>query len=77
MCGGIGSGSTTGSGNSGTEWRGGAVDSDVQRSHGLTSCSEWTGVAVATLLRECGVRRVGSVVHEGSMAACRPVTTHL
>jgi sulfane dehydrogenase subunit SoxC len=44
------------SGNSGTEWRGGAVDSDVQRTHGLTSCSEWTGVAVNTLVRECGVR---------------------
>ena len=44
------------SGNSGTEWRGGSTESDVQRLHGLTSCSEWTGVSLALLLRECGVR---------------------
>jgi sulfane dehydrogenase subunit SoxC len=44
------------SGNSGSEWRGGTSESDVQRIHGLTSCSEWTGVPVATLLRECGVQ---------------------
>jgi sulfane dehydrogenase subunit SoxC len=44
------------SGNSGSEWRGGSTESDVQRVHGLTSCSEWTGVPVATLLRECGVQ---------------------
>jgi sulfane dehydrogenase subunit SoxC len=44
------------SGNSGGEWRGGSTESDVQRIHGLTSCSEWTGVPVSLLLRECGVR---------------------
>jgi len=44
------------SGNSGSEWRGGSTDSDVQRVHGLTSCSEWTGVPVASLLRECGIQ---------------------
>ena len=44
------------SGNSGGEWRGGSADSDVQRIHGLTSCSEWTGVPVATLLHECGAQ---------------------
>jgi sulfane dehydrogenase subunit SoxC len=44
------------SGNSGSEWRGGSTDSDVQRIHGLTSCSEWTGVPLALLLRECGLR---------------------
>jgi sulfane dehydrogenase subunit SoxC len=43
------------SGNSGGEWRGGSGESDVQRIHGLTSCSEWTGVSVALLMRECGV----------------------
>src|SRR5712691_5129514 len=43
------------SGNSGSEWRGGSTESDVQRVHGLTSCSEWTGVSVAMLMRECGV----------------------
>jgi sulfane dehydrogenase subunit SoxC len=44
------------SGNSGSEWRGGSTESDVQRLHGLTSCSEWTGVPVAALLRECGAQ---------------------
>jgi len=44
------------SGNSSSEWRGGSSASDVQRIHGLTSCSEWTGVPAALLLRECGVR---------------------
>jgi sulfane dehydrogenase subunit SoxC len=41
------------SGNSSSEWRG-ASGPDVQRTHGLTSCSEWTGVWLSTLLRECG-----------------------
>src|SRR5436190_4487415 len=59
------------SGNSGSEWRGGAADSDVQRSHGLTSCSEWTGVAVATLLRECGVRPDAAWVLAEGADACR------
>jgi sulfane dehydrogenase subunit SoxC len=44
------------SGNSGGEWRGGTTEADVQRIHGLTSCSEWTGVPVATLFKECGVQ---------------------
>src|SRR5262245_43353867 len=44
------------SGNSGGEWRGGSTESDVQRLHGLTSCSEWTGVPVSTLFHECGVQ---------------------
>ena len=44
------------SGNSGGEWRGGSTESDVQRVHGLTSCSEWTGVPVSALLRQCGIQ---------------------
>lgn len=43
------------SGNTSSEWRGANAPS-VQRSHGLTSCSEWTGVWLSTLLRECGIR---------------------
>ena len=27
----------------------------VQESHGMTSCSEWTGVLLSTLLKECGL----------------------
>ena len=58
------------SGNSGSEWRGGAGDSDVQRIHGLTSCSEWTGVPVSTLLRECGVHSDATwVLAEGADAS--------
>src|SRR5689334_6392197 len=57
------------SGNSGSEWRGGSTESDVQRIHGLTSCSEWTGVPVATLLRECGVHADATwVLAEGADA---------
>jgi sulfane dehydrogenase subunit SoxC len=44
------------SGNSSSEWSGGSTDSDLQRIHGLTSCSEWTGVQLAPLLRRCGLR---------------------
>src|SRR5438445_3846198 len=44
------------SGNSMGEWSGGSTESSVQRIHGLTSCSEWTGVPLALLLRECGIR---------------------
>src|SRR3954470_9145717 len=58
------------SGNSGGEWRGGSTESDVQRIHGLTSCSEWTGVPVATLLRECGVHGDAAwVLAEGADAS--------
>lgn len=39
----------------------------VQETTGLTSCSEWTGVLVSTLLKECGVQKGASwVVSEGS-----------
>jgi sulfane dehydrogenase subunit SoxC len=58
------------SGNSGGEWHGGSTESDVQRIHGLTSCSEWTGVPVSTLLRECGVHPDATwVLAEGADAS--------
>jgi sulfane dehydrogenase subunit SoxC len=54
------------SGNSGSEWRG-AGEADVQRAHGLTSCSEWTGVWLSTLLKECGARSNGTwILGEGA-----------
>jgi sulfane dehydrogenase subunit SoxC len=57
------------SGNSSSEWLG-AVGPTVQRTHGLTSCCEWTGVWLSTLLRECGLRAAGSwVLAEGGDAA--------
>jgi sulfane dehydrogenase subunit SoxC len=57
------------SGNTSTEWRG-ANAPDVQRSHGLTSCSEWTGVWLSALLRECSVTPAGTwIFAEGADAA--------
>lgn len=57
------------SGNSGTEWRG-PTGKTVQETHGLTSTSEWTGVALKTLLREVGVSPEASwMLAEGSDAA--------
>ena len=41
-----------------------------QESHGLASCSEWTGVLLSTLLRHCGLRPSARwVVAEGADAA--------
>ena len=58
------------SGNSGSEWKG-AGESDVQRAHGLTSCSEWTGVLLSTLLRECGVQARGTWILAEGADACK------
>lgn len=44
------------SGNSGSEWSPKGAP-DVQRSHGLASCSEWTGVPLNVLLAECGLKK--------------------
>lgn len=42
----------------------------AQLSHGLVSCSEWTGVLLSTLLREAGLRSTASwVIAEGADAA--------
>src|SRR5207237_8448822 len=43
------------SGNSGTGWRP-TPRPTVQAAHGLTSCSEWTGVKLSLLLDEVGVQ---------------------
>lgn len=42
------------SGNSWREWPA-AAGENVQQTHGLTSCSEWTGVLLKDVLAECGV----------------------
>ncbi len=58
------------SGNGGSEWSEKNA-ADAQRSHGLASCSEWTGVLLSILLAEAGVRPGASwIVAEGS-DACR------
>jgi len=36
--------------------RHGARHKNVQESHGMTSCAEWTGVLLSTLLKECGLK---------------------
>jgi sulfane dehydrogenase subunit SoxC len=48
----------------------------VQESHGMTSCSEWTGVLLSTLLKECGLKgsatpRSRPSCGTSSIAACR------
>jgi sulfane dehydrogenase subunit SoxC len=58
------------SGNSASEWRG-SGEADVQRAHGLTSCSEWTGVSLALLLTECGVQPAGTWILAEGADPCR------
>lgn len=57
-------------GNSGREHEGNPAP-DVQKSHGLLSCSEWTGVPLKLLLEEAGISSSARwVVAEGA-DACR------
>ena len=57
------------SGNSAIEWRA-PTGQTVQQTHGLTSTSEWTGVALKTVLQEVGVKPDASwMLAEGSDAA--------
>jgi len=57
-------------GNSGGEWTAPGAG-DVQRSYGLVSCSEWTGVPLAALLAEAGVRPGATWVIAEGADACR------
>jgi sulfane dehydrogenase subunit SoxC len=59
------------SGNGRSEWNGGSTESQVQRIHGLTSCSEWTGVPLSMLLRECAVQPRGTWVLAEGADACK------
>jgi sulfane dehydrogenase subunit SoxC len=55
-------------GNSGSEWAA-TTGPNVQRSHGLASCSEWTGVPLRLLLEEVGVRPGAAwIIAEGADA---------
>ncbi len=36
--------------------RHGPQNKNVQESHGMTSCAEWTGVLLSTLIKECGLK---------------------
>ena len=57
-------------GNSGSEWQAKTAP-DVQRSHGLVSCSEWTGVPLSLVLTEAGVRSGAAWVIAEGADACR------
>jgi sulfane dehydrogenase subunit SoxC len=54
------------SGNSYSEWTG-PGGSNVQQTHGLTSCTNWNGVALKTVLREVGIKPSAKwIVAEGA-----------
>ena len=56
------------SGNGRSEWRA-PLAPNVQFTHGLTSCSEWTGVPLSLLLREAGTHRGATwIIVEGADA---------
>jgi sulfane dehydrogenase subunit SoxC len=56
------------SGNTQSEWRAPTLKT-VQGTHGLTSCSEWTGVPLSLLLREAGVQKGAAwIIAEGADA---------
>jgi sulfane dehydrogenase subunit SoxC len=57
-------------GNSGSEWAD-KTGPDVQRSYGLVSCSEWTGVPLSLVLAEAGVQSGASWVIAEGADACR------
>src|SRR6266849_7378134 len=57
-------------GNSGSEWAA-QTGPDVQRSYGLVSCSEWTGVPLSLLLAAAGVQPGASWAIAEGADACR------
>jgi sulfane dehydrogenase subunit SoxC len=57
-------------GNSASEW-GRTTGPDVQRSYGLVSCSEWTGVPLSLVLAEAGVKPGATWVIAEGADACR------
>jgi len=55
--------------NGGMEWRGPQMEA-LQFTHGMISCSEWTGVRLSTLLSEVGVdRKAKWILAEGADGA--------
>jgi sulfane dehydrogenase subunit SoxC len=58
------------SGNGGGEWTG-AGGRNAAASHGLASCSEWTGVPLGLLLAEAGVRKDARWLIVEGADACR------
>jgi len=60
------------SGNSGTGWRP-VPQPSVQAGHGLTSCSNWTGVPLSVLFKEVGVQPAGRWFMAEGADACKMV----
>jgi sulfane dehydrogenase subunit SoxC len=58
------------SGNSGTGWRP-VPQPSAQAAHGLTSCSDWTGVPLAMLFKEAGIRPEGKWFIAEGADACK------
>jgi sulfane dehydrogenase subunit SoxC len=55
--------------NGGMEWRGAQMEA-LQFTHGMLSCCEWTGVPLATLLDEVGIKPEGKwILAEGADGA--------
>lgn len=55
--------------NGGMEWRGPQMEA-LQFTHGMLSCSEWTGVRLSTLLAEVGVKKTAKwILAEGADGA--------
>ncbi|HET9662345.1 MAG TPA: sulfite dehydrogenase [Thermomicrobiales bacterium] len=58
------------SGNTGSEWKESTIRETVQKTHGLVSATEWTGVPMKTLLKEAGIQPGGTwLLCEGADAA--------
>ena len=57
-------------GNSAGEWAA-RTGADVQRSYGLVSCSEWTGVPLSLILTDAGIRPAAAWVIAEGADACR------
>ena len=58
------------SGNSGSEW-GAKTGATAQQSHGLASCSEWTGVPLSLLLAEAGIQKSAKWLIAEGADACK------
>jgi sulfane dehydrogenase subunit SoxC len=62
-------------GNSNAGWNEEPIQTPVGYFHGLASCSEWTGVPLAVLLDEAGVRpEAGWLIAEGADAAAMNIS---
>ncbi|MGR9114797.1 MAG: sulfite dehydrogenase [Gammaproteobacteria bacterium] len=65
-------------GNSNAGWRSEPIQTPVGYFHGMTSCSEWTGIALAVLLAEAGLKgRAKWLIAEGGDASVMNISIPL